>query len=55
MIGSLTVNAVGESLPLVPTADGVQEPQNRRVEIEAVGRGVRTSRNQLQQTASAPR
>jgi OOP family OmpA-OmpF porin len=23
----------GESEPLVPTADGVREPQNRRVEI----------------------
>jgi outer membrane protein OmpA-like peptidoglycan-associated protein len=23
----------GESAPLVPTADGVREPQNRRVEI----------------------
>jgi OOP family OmpA-OmpF porin len=23
----------GESQPLVPTADGVREPQNRRVEI----------------------
>lgn len=25
--------AKGESAPLVPTADGIQEPQNRRVEI----------------------
>ena len=25
--------AKGESQPLVPTADGVREPQNRRVEI----------------------
>ena len=24
---------LGESNPLVPTADGVREPQNRRVEI----------------------
>ena len=24
---------IGESNPLVPTADGVREPQNRRVEI----------------------
>jgi len=27
------VSAFGESRPLVPTADGVREPQNRRVEI----------------------
>jgi outer membrane protein OmpA-like peptidoglycan-associated protein len=26
-------DAKGESVPLVPTADGVREPQNRRVEI----------------------
>jgi OOP family OmpA-OmpF porin len=30
---SITVQAFGESRPLVPTADGVREPQNRRVEI----------------------
>ncbi|HEY9348645.1 MAG TPA: OmpA family protein [Inquilinus sp.] len=29
----LSVRAVGESDPLVPTADGVAEPQNRFVEI----------------------
>jgi outer membrane protein OmpA-like peptidoglycan-associated protein len=29
----ITVSAYGESRPLVPTADGVREPQNRRVEI----------------------
>ncbi|MBK1658860.1 OmpA family protein [Paracraurococcus ruber] len=29
----ITVTAFGESKPLVPTADGVREPQNRRVEI----------------------
>ncbi|MDO9709429.1 OmpA family protein [Paracraurococcus lichenis] len=29
----LRVQAYGESRPLVPTADGVREPQNRRVEI----------------------
>jgi outer membrane protein OmpA-like peptidoglycan-associated protein len=29
----MTVQAFGESRPLVPTADGVREPQNRRVEI----------------------
>ncbi|GAV36929.1 outer membrane protein precursor [Roseomonas sp. TAS13] len=29
----ITVEAFGESRPLVPTADGVREPQNRRVEI----------------------
>jgi hypothetical protein len=30
---ALTTEAYGESRPLVPTADGVREPQNRRVEI----------------------
>jgi len=30
---SITTQAFGESRPLVPTADGVREPQNRRVEI----------------------
>ena len=30
---AITVQAFGESRPLVPTADGVREPQNRRVEI----------------------
>jgi outer membrane protein OmpA-like peptidoglycan-associated protein len=30
---SIVVIAKGESQPLVPTADGVREPQNRRVEI----------------------
>jgi len=29
----ITIEAFGESRPLVPTADGVREPQNRRVEI----------------------
>lgn len=29
----IAVSAKGESSPLVPTADGVREPQNRRVEI----------------------
>jgi len=29
----IMVQAFGESRPLVPTADGVREPQNRRVEI----------------------
>ena len=29
----ITVTAFGESRPLVPTADGTREPQNRRVEI----------------------
>ena len=28
-----SIQAFGESRPLVPTADGVREPQNRRVEI----------------------
>ena len=31
--GEITVTAFGESKPLVATADGVREPQNRRVEI----------------------
>lgn len=29
----MMVQAEGESQPLVPTADGVREPQNRRVMI----------------------
>jgi outer membrane protein OmpA-like peptidoglycan-associated protein len=29
----ITTVAKGESDPLVPTADGVREPRNRRVEI----------------------
>jgi len=31
--GNISVEAFGESRPLVQTADGVREPQNRRVEI----------------------
>jgi outer membrane protein OmpA-like peptidoglycan-associated protein len=31
--GAITSQAFGESEPRVPTADGVREPQNRRVEI----------------------
>ncbi len=31
--GDIGIQAFGESRPLVPTADGVREPQNRRVEI----------------------
>ena len=31
--GSISMDAKGESEPLVPTADGVREPQNRRVNI----------------------
>ena len=30
---AIVVSAYGETRPLVPTADGVREPQNRRVEI----------------------
>ena len=30
---AITIQGFGESHPLVPTADGVREPQNRRVEI----------------------
>jgi OOP family OmpA-OmpF porin len=29
----IVVSAYGETRPLVPTADGVRAPQNRRVEI----------------------
>ena len=32
--GAIRTEAKGEADPLVPTADGVAEPQNRRVEIE---------------------
>lgn len=31
--GEISIDAKGESEPLVPTEDGVREPQNRRVEI----------------------
>ena len=31
--GEITIHGFGESNPLVPTAKGVREPQNRRVEI----------------------
>jgi len=31
--GRLTTQAFGESAPRVPTADGVREAQNRRVEV----------------------
>ena len=31
--GAISVQGFGEDRPLVPTADGVREPQNRRVEI----------------------
>ena len=30
---AITVQGFGENRPLVPTAQGVREPQNRRVEI----------------------
>ena len=36
--GAIQVVGKGESQPLVPTADGVREPQNRRVEI-VIGEG----------------
>jgi outer membrane protein OmpA-like peptidoglycan-associated protein len=29
----ITIKAFGETVLLVPTGDGVREPQNRRVEI----------------------
>jgi outer membrane protein OmpA-like peptidoglycan-associated protein len=31
--GAISTEAFGESRPLVETADGVREPQNRRVEV----------------------
>jgi outer membrane protein OmpA-like peptidoglycan-associated protein len=31
--GQIMTQAFGESQPRVPTADGVREPQNRRVEV----------------------
>ena len=31
---SIEVHSKGESGPVIPTADGVREPQNRRVEIQ---------------------
>jgi hypothetical protein len=39
--GAIAVIGKGKSQPLVPTADGVREPQNRRVEI-VVGAGQAT-------------
>jgi OmpA-OmpF porin, OOP family len=36
--GEIVTYAKGETEPLVPTADGVREPQNRRVEIVFVNR-----------------
>ena len=43
---AVTVVGRGESQPLVPTADGVREPQNRRVEI-AVGGVTASSPNDV--------
>lgn len=40
--GVITTEAFGESRPLVETADGVREPQNRRVEINFGGGGMTT-------------
>jgi outer membrane protein OmpA-like peptidoglycan-associated protein len=31
--GEIDIHGYGETNPLVPTAKGVREPQNRRVEI----------------------
>ena len=31
---AIVVRSEGESAPLIPTSDGVREPQNRRVEIQ---------------------
>ncbi len=33
---SVTIEAFGETQPAVPTADGVREPANRRVEIDTI-------------------
>ena len=38
--GAISTEAFGESRPLVETADGVREPQNRRVEIMFGGAGM---------------
>ena len=35
---AIRTTSFGEDQPLVPTPDGVMEPQNRRVEIRIVGR-----------------
>ena len=37
--GVISSEAFGESQPLIETADGVREPQNRRVEINLGGAG----------------
>ena len=37
----IEVRAWGEERPLIATADGVREPQNRRVEVRAVASGDR--------------
>ena len=37
--GTISTEAFGEGRPLVETADGVREPQNRRVEINFAGGG----------------
>jgi outer membrane protein OmpA-like peptidoglycan-associated protein len=34
--GSMEISEFGESVPLVPTDDGVRNPENRRVEIEFI-------------------
>ena len=36
----MTTEAFGETKPLVETADGVREPQNRRVQIVYSGGGM---------------
>jgi outer membrane protein OmpA-like peptidoglycan-associated protein len=36
--GNISVFAKGETEPLVPTPDGVREPQNRRAQIVIVTR-----------------
>ena len=35
----IVVRAWGEARPLIPTADGVREPQNRRVDVRMMGQG----------------
>ena len=37
----IAVNAWGEERPLIATADGVREPQNRRVDVRRVAAGAR--------------
>lgn len=35
--GAIAIRVMGEDQPLIPTADGVREPQNRRVDVRVAG------------------